>query len=40
MSNALVNAGIDSFQKIDERNPRELELVGYSECTLLVCLAS
>ncbi|KAK3095140.1 hypothetical protein FSP39_010742 [Pinctada imbricata] len=27
MSNALVNAGIDSFQKIEEKNPRELELI-------------
>lgn len=27
LSNALVNAGITSFQKIEETNPRELELV-------------
>ncbi|KAJ8310616.1 LOW QUALITY PROTEIN: hypothetical protein KUTeg_012481 [Tegillarca granosa] len=27
LSNALVNAGITSFQKIEETNPRELELI-------------
>lgn len=27
LSNALVNAGITTFQKISDTNPRELELV-------------
>ena len=27
MSNALVNAGLTTFEKIEEMNPREIELV-------------
>ena len=30
LANMLVNAGIVSFQKLEETNPRELELVSAS----------
>ena len=30
MSNALVNAGLVTFQKIEETNPREIELASQS----------
>lgn len=36
LSNALVNAGITSFQKIEDTNPRELELVLHSLHVLMI----
>ena len=31
-SNALVNKGITSFEKLAETNPREIELVSFVTC--------
>ena len=27
LANALVNAGVTNFQKVEEKNPRDIELV-------------
>ena len=46
MSNALVNAGLISFQKIEDTNPREIELVSlanllsYRFCSLLLIMVN
>lgn len=37
LSTAMVNAGLTTFSKIEQTNPRELELVSNSKGKLLIC---
>lgn len=37
LSTAMVNAGLTTFSKIEQTNPRELELVSNSNGKLLIC---
>lgn len=38
LSTAMVNAGLTTFNKIEQTNPRELELVSYIKWKLLICI--
>lgn len=38
LSTAMVNAGLTTFSKIEQINPRELELVSHVKWKLLICI--